>query len=105
MKRDQPRTFVTFPLRKLFPIIQPDFDIYLELFDPSGLYLYESEDCKTVLISQCLESVSNVGFSQTSIQVHQAENFVDVKLERNMGYRGNFECIYKLVEIDGNSID
>lgn len=53
MRRDMSRAVVTIPLHKIFrKMVQPDFEILLELFDPLGKHSYSSEDCKTRLVAK-----------------------------------------------------
>ncbi|TNV84706.1 hypothetical protein FGO68_gene17164 [Halteria grandinella] len=106
MRRDLPRCIVTIPLHKLFKtMVKPDFEIHLELFDPVGQHQYLSEDSKTKLIAKPVEFVSVIGLVESRKEVHRGEMSTDIRLERKQGFKGDLEVKYRIVEIQGNSID
>jgi|LauGreDrversion4_2_1035121.scaffolds.fasta_scaffold149217_1 hypothetical protein len=85
--------------------LKPGFEIFFELYDPLNKNTYECFDCKCQIKIVPYETLNILSFASSSLDVLSSDNSADLVLSRFGGYNGSVIVSYKIVEVDGSSID
>ena len=93
------------PLSKMFELYKPDFEIHFELYDPSNKRPFKGRDCKTIVSFSPYEAQSVIEFQETRAHVSENDGTVGLEIKRKGGCGGKLAISYKIVEVEGYSID